>query len=151
MKRSWDRLQHLSVTATKWRQAGVESSKIGIGLTSVATRQSMRLWRTVASIINGYASHLQPSWLIPQNQLSGWGPQPRPTAWSPDQLHMSIFADVSWHILGRTEGCGLWGLVNLSTGIWSTCLHFHREEAEMPILFGMCYFSEGSTVLHKCF
>ena len=45
--------------------------------------------------------------LMPQNQLSGKGLLPSPTAWSPDQHLAAMFADVSRHILGRTEGRGL--------------------------------------------
>ena len=41
------------------------------------------------------------------NQPSGRGLLPSPTAWSPDQHHVALLADVSRHILGRTEGCGL--------------------------------------------
>ena len=45
--------------------------------------------------------------LMPQNQPSGRGLLPSPTAWSPDQHPAAMLADVSWHILGRTEGRGL--------------------------------------------
>ena len=45
--------------------------------------------------------------LMPQNQPSGRGLLLSPTAWSPDQHHAAILADVSRHILGRTEGRGL--------------------------------------------
>ena len=45
--------------------------------------------------------------LMPQNQPSGRSLLPCPTAWSPDQHHAAMLADVSWHILGRTEGRGL--------------------------------------------
>ena len=45
--------------------------------------------------------------LMPQNQLYGTGPLPSPTAWSPDQHHAAMLADVSRHFLGRTEGRGL--------------------------------------------
>ena len=43
--------------------------------------------------------------LIPQNHLFGSGLLPSPTAWSQsDQHHADMFAYVSRHILGRTEG-----------------------------------------------
>ena len=45
--------------------------------------------------------------LTPQNQPSGRGLLPSPTAWSPDQHHAVMLADVSRHILGRTEGHGV--------------------------------------------
>ena len=45
--------------------------------------------------------------LMPQNQPSGRGHLPSPTAWSSDQHHAAMSADVSRHILGRTEGRGL--------------------------------------------
>ena len=45
--------------------------------------------------------------LMPQNQPSGRGLLPSPTAWSPDQHPAAMLADVSRHILGRTEGRGL--------------------------------------------
>ena len=65
--------------------------------------------------------------LMPQNQPSARGLLPSPTAWSPDQHFADMLADVSRHILGRTEGLGL--------GVWSACPHSHREVSEMPILF----------------
>ena len=43
---------------------------------------------------------------MPQNQPSGRGLLPSPTAWSPDQHHAAMLADVSRHMLGRTEGRG---------------------------------------------
>ena len=45
--------------------------------------------------------------LMPQNQPSGRGLLPSPTAWSPDQHPAAVLADVCRHILGRTEGRGL--------------------------------------------
>ena len=45
--------------------------------------------------------------LMPQNQPSGRGLLPSPTAWPPDQYLAAMLADVSRHILGRTEGHGL--------------------------------------------
>ena len=45
--------------------------------------------------------------LRPQNQPSGRGLLPSPTAWSPDQHPAAMLGDVSRHILGRTEGRGL--------------------------------------------
>ena len=45
--------------------------------------------------------------LMPQNQRSGRGLLPSPTAWSSDQHPAAMLADVSRHVLGRTEGCGL--------------------------------------------
>ena len=45
--------------------------------------------------------------LMPQNQPSGGGLLPSPTAWSPDQHPAAMLADVSRHILGRTDGRGL--------------------------------------------
>ena len=45
--------------------------------------------------------------LMPQNQSSGRGLPPNPTAWSTDQHPAAMFTDVSRHILGRTEGRGL--------------------------------------------
>ena len=45
--------------------------------------------------------------LMPQNQPSGRGLLPSPTAWSPDQHPVAMLADVSRRILGRTEGRGL--------------------------------------------
>ena len=64
---------------------------------------------------------------MPQNQPSGRGLLPSPTAWSPYQYHAAMLADVSRHILGRTEVRGL--------GVWSACPHSHREVSEMPIFF----------------
>ena len=46
-------------------------------------------------------------WLMPQNQPSGRGLLPSPTACSPDQHPAAMLADVSPHILGRTERCVL--------------------------------------------
>ena len=46
-------------------------------------------------------------WLMPQNQPSGRGLLPSPTAWSSDQHPVAMLADVSRHALGRTEGRGL--------------------------------------------
>ena len=46
-------------------------------------------------------------WLMPQNQPSGRGLLPSPTAWSPDQHPTVMLDDVSRHILDRTEGRGL--------------------------------------------
>ena len=65
--------------------------------------------------------------LMPQVQPSGGGLPPSPTAWSPDQHHAAMLADVSRHILGRTEGRG--------QGFGQLCPHSHREVSEMPILF----------------
>ena len=45
--------------------------------------------------------------LMPQNQPSGRGLLPSPTAWPPDQHLAATLADVSRYILGRTEGRGL--------------------------------------------
>ena len=45
--------------------------------------------------------------LMPQNQPSGRGLLPSPTAWSSDQHPAAMLADVSRCILGRTEGRGL--------------------------------------------
>ena len=45
--------------------------------------------------------------LMPQNQPSGRGHLPSPTAWSPDQHPVAMLADVSRHILGRAEGHSL--------------------------------------------
>ena len=45
--------------------------------------------------------------LMPRNQPSGRGLLPSPTAWSPDQHHTAMLADVSRYISGRTEGRGL--------------------------------------------
>ena len=45
--------------------------------------------------------------LMPQNQPSGRGLLPSPAARSQDQHHAAMLADVSRHILGRTEGRGL--------------------------------------------
>ena len=45
--------------------------------------------------------------LMPQNQSSGRGLLPSPTAWSSDQHPVAMLADVSRHTLGRTEGRGL--------------------------------------------
>ena len=57
--------------------------------------------------------------LMPQNQPSGRGLLPSPTAWSPDQHPAVMLADVSRHVLGRTEGRGLgFGqLVRTHTGL----------------------------------
>ena len=44
---------------------------------------------------------------MPQNQPSGRGLLPSPTAWSSDQHPVAMLADVSQHTLGRTEGRGL--------------------------------------------
>ena len=45
--------------------------------------------------------------LMPQNQPSGRGLLPSPTAWSSDQHPVAMLADISRHTLGRTEGRGL--------------------------------------------
>ena len=45
--------------------------------------------------------------LMPQNQPSGRGLLPSPTAWSSDQHPVAMLADVSRHTLSRTEGRGL--------------------------------------------
>ena len=45
--------------------------------------------------------------LMPQNWPSGRGLLLSPTAWSPDQHPVAMLDDISRHILGRTEGCGL--------------------------------------------
>ena len=45
--------------------------------------------------------------LMPQNQPSGRGLLPSPTAWLLDLHHAAMLADVSWYILDRTEGRGL--------------------------------------------
>ena len=44
---------------------------------------------------------------LQSGQPSGRGLLPSPTAWSPDQHPAAMLADVSRHILGRTEGRGL--------------------------------------------
>ena len=62
--------------------------------------------------------------LMPQlNQPSSRGLLPSPTAWSPDQHHAAMLADVSRHILGRTAGCGLgFGqFVHIHTGRYLKC------------------------------
>ena len=55
---------------------------------------------------------------MPQNPPSGRGLLPSPTACSSDQHHAAMLADVSWHILGRTEGrsLGFGQLVRTCTG-----------------------------------
>ena len=63
--------------------------------------------------------------LLPQNQPSGRGLLPSSTAWSPDPHPAAMLADVSRHILGRTEGRGL-GFGQLVS---------QRKVSEMPILF----------------
>ena len=45
--------------------------------------------------------------LMPQNWPSGRGVLPSPIAWSPDQHHAAMLADVSRHVLDRIEGRGL--------------------------------------------
>ena len=50
-------------------------------------------------------SDLQSSWCNKTGRPVGLPPSP--TAWSPDQYPAAMLADVSWHILGRTEGCGV--------------------------------------------
>ena len=61
--------------------------------------------------------------LMPQNQPSGRGLMPSPTASSPDQHPAAMLTDVSWRILGRTEGRGLgFGqLVRTQTGKCPKC------------------------------
>ena len=61
-----------------------------------------------------------------QNQPSGRGLLPSPTAWSPDQHLAAMLADVSQHTLGRIEGRGLgFGqLVRTHTG---KCLKCHSS------------------------
>ena len=59
--------------------------------------------------------------LMPQNQPSGGGLLLCPTAWSPDQHPAAMLADVSQHILGRTEGRGL-GFGQLVCTHTGTCL-----------------------------
>ena len=61
--------------------------------------------------------------LMPQNQPSGRGLLPSPTAWSPDQHLVAMLADVSRYILGRTEGrdLGFGQLVRTHTGKCLKC------------------------------
>ena len=63
--------------------------------------------------------------LMPQSQLSGRGPLPSPTTWSPDQHHMAMLA-VSANF-GQDWRMWSW--------VWSACLHSYREVSEMPVLF----------------
>ena len=51
--------------------------------------------------------------LMPQNQPSGRGLLPSPTAWSPDQHPAAMLADVSLHIWAGLKDM-VWGLVSLS-------------------------------------
>ena len=64
------------------------------------------------------------SLVVPQNQLSG--PLLSPTGWPPNQHHAAMLADISWLILGRTEGRGL-GFGQL--------VHTHTGKTEIPVLF----------------
>ena len=65
--------------------------------------------------------------LMPQNQPSGRGLLPSPTAWSPDQHPAAMLSDVSRHILDRTGGRGL-GFRQL--------VRTHTEKvSEMPVFF----------------
>ena len=41
--------------------------------------------------------------LMRQNQMFSRGPLPSPTAWSPDQWHVAMFAEVFQHILGKID------------------------------------------------
>ena len=61
--------------------------------------------------------------LMPQNQPSGRGLLPSPTAWSSDQHPVAMLADVSRHTLGRTEGrcLGFGQLVRTRTGKCLKC------------------------------
>ena len=68
-------------------------------------------------------------WLTLQNQMFSRGPLPNSAAWSEDQQCAAMFTDVSECILGRTEG----------HAVWSICLHSHREESEMLILFRQAF------------
>ena len=81
--------------------------------------------------------------LIPHNQPSSKDLLPSPTAWSPDQRHTVMLADVSQHILGRTEGRGLgFGqLVRTDTGKCLKCQSSsdgHSDQAEDGSLLGLC-------------
>ena len=60
---------------------------------------------------------------MPQNQPSGRDLLLSPTGWSPDQYYVAMLANVSQHILGRTEGHGLgFGqLVRIHTGKCIKC------------------------------
>ena len=61
---------------------------------------------------------------MPQNQPSGRGLLPSPTAWSPDQHHvswrLSVYIGQDWRA---------W------SGVWPACPHSHREVSEMPVVF----------------
>ena len=75
--------------------------------------------------------------LMRQKQPSGRGSLPSPTAWSPDQHPATMLADVSRHILDRTEGGGL-----------GFGLHSQREVSAVPVLFS-CAFKQQCPVRRR--
>ena len=73
-------------------------------MNSVAVKREQRLLLLLHRMT---AVHVRSSVrLMPQNQSSGRGLLPNPTAWSPHQHHAAILADVSRRILGRGLGLG---------------------------------------------
>ena len=76
-------------------------------------------------------SHLQSDGCH-KNQPSGRGLLPNPTAWSPGQHLATMLADISWYILGRTEGRGLgFGqLVRTHTGKCLKCQSSSDEHSD---------------------
>ena len=100
-----------------WGLAGKqERSKSGKRRTSLYIRsvdspafeallpESQLLFRLQRSTVVQVRSSVR---MMPQNQPSGRGLLPSPTAWSPDQHPVAMLDDVSRHTLGRTEGRGL--------------------------------------------
>ena len=65
----------------------------------------VRITSSCCSAIDSFAGQIF-SPVDSKNQPSGRGLL-SPTAWSPDQHHAAMLADVSRHTLGRTEGRGL--------------------------------------------
>ena len=90
--------------------------------------------------------------LMSQNQPFSRGPLPNPKAWPLHRHHVSLFADVSRCISGRTEGSGLgFGhLVCTDTGKSHICLSFldgHLDQIPCAQVDSCGLLGEGS---HRC-
>ena len=92
----------LDVTCTYWCDQGYPADPSFTGLWVVWSGWPLLLLQRSTAV--QVRSSVR---LMPQNQPSGRGLLPSPTAWSPDQHHAAMLADASRHILGRTEGRGL--------------------------------------------
>ena len=93
--------------SAKFEVTGMTRPRKNPGESEIRTRNLPFPSSSSSSMINSQQINRSSVRLMPQNQPSGRGLLPSPTAWSSDQHPAAMLADVSRHTLGRAEGRGL--------------------------------------------